>query len=160
MVKVLFSVVILFGGYAYWQYFKGTNPLRWFTVIPKADWIRYGVPILGGYTIVFFSVSYLNMIFMTHETQFLSFLTHPLTAILFRVFIPILLQASFITEFAVIFAAAGLIDLPIAIALIFGGNIGTCVTNTVVSFKIQKRNYCVRHTSSDIASKDQGDSNR
>ena len=132
--KLLILLAVITVGLVVWAARTGTNPLRWFAGIPRRDWLRYGLPTLLGYAIVYLSVSYLNAIFTSNELRFLSFVSHPLTAFFFSVLITVILQASFITEFAVVFAAAGLVDLPTAVALVLGGNVGTCVTNTVVSF--------------------------
>jgi sodium-dependent phosphate cotransporter len=107
---------------------------EWFSRIPKEEWQRHGWPILAGYVLVYISISFLSFVFTVSELQFLDFLVHPLTAFFFSVFITVVMQASFITEFAVLFAAASLISLPVGIALVLGGNVGTCITNTVVSF--------------------------
>lgn len=137
--RFLFPLLIIAGGAGYGAYRLGGNPFKsdvfsWLTEIPKREWLERGFPILGGYLVVFVAVSYLNFVFTLNETYLLGFIRHPLTAFFFSVFITVLLQASFITEFAVIFAAAGLVNFPVTIALILGGNIGTCITNTVVSF--------------------------
>lgn len=111
-----------------------SDPIRWLARIPRADWIRYGLPILAGYGVLYVSVTYLNLIFIANEGRLVGILTGPLTAFLVSLLVTVVLQASFVAEAAVMLAASGTISVPIGVALVLGGNIGTCITNTVVSF--------------------------
>ncbi len=110
------------------------TPLRWLARIPARDWALYGPCVVGGYVAVYVAATYLGGAFTDYEGRFPALLNHPVTALAFSVFVTVLLQASVIAEFAVLFAAAHVISLPTAVALVLGGNIGTCITNTVVSF--------------------------
>ncbi|MCK9229974.1 MAG: Na/Pi cotransporter family protein [Syntrophales bacterium] len=65
---------------------------------------------------------------------FLSFGTYPLLGVLTGIIITVILQSSSTTVGIVIaFASAGLLDLPASVYLVFGDNIGTCITALIAS---------------------------
>ena len=69
------------------------------------------------------------------RTAFMSFGDKPLLGILTGLIVTAILQSSSTTTGMIIaFALAGLLDLPSSIYLIFGTNIGTCVTAIIASF--------------------------
>lgn len=66
--RFLFPFLVLAGGAGYGVYRFGGNPLKsdvfsWLSDIPKKEWLEHGFPIVGGYILVFFAVSYLNFVF-------------------------------------------------------------------------------------------------
>jgi len=64
----------------------------------------------------------------------LRFGKHPLIGILTGLFVTVVLQSSStVTGMIIAFASAGLLDLPSSLYLIFGTNIGTCVTAFIAS---------------------------
>ncbi len=136
--RLLFIPFLILLIAAYFYFVVRDNPIpamrRWLKQIPAHDWSYYGLPIILSLVVIFIAVSYLSFAFHTHEEYYLSYIATPLAAFFFSALVSALLQASFISEFAVIFATAKLISLPVAVTLILGGNFGTCITNTIVSF--------------------------
>ncbi len=98
-----------------------------------------------GHAILGFGLLFLGLSVMTAAvkplaeneaiiTLFISFGTQPFLGILTGLLVTALLQSSSTTIGMVIaFASAGLLDLPAAIYLVLGDNIGTCITALIAS---------------------------
>ncbi|MBZ0114832.1 MAG: Na/Pi cotransporter family protein [Thermoanaerobaculia bacterium] len=109
------------------------------SIVPKRERLRYQGTVLMGLGLIFLGMGVMGEAMAPLRTYqpFLDLMTHmesPLVGILVATAFTALVQSSSATTgIVIVLAGQGLLTLPAGIALIFGANIGTCVTAVLAS---------------------------